>query len=802
MQVSHDSDAAELRSQTQTCPLAFDAPAETWEQALPVGNGRHGVMVFGGVADERLALNEDSIWAGKPIDRLNPDARMAMTEIRRLIALGNVRDAWDLAATAVVSLPPRLQPYQPLGDLLLQRMLTGPTQRRETEVDASGIALPTNVPVHESYRRWLDHRLGVAETRLTHEGVVHQRTVFASAADPVVVVWLQSDKPGAIRFDASLERQLGAESRAVVDPEPRLELEGDGEGIRFSAQAAVWRRGGTLDRSGENLRLRGADEAAIILATETSFRHERFVATCVDHLEAALALGPQALFDRHAARHTPAFERCSFSLANADYDDAEPSQSSPPFSLADRVERYHFGGNDPQLDQHFFDHGRYLGISASRGDTLPANLQGVWNPHYTPTWDSKFTININLEMNYWPAEVCGLTESHRALFRLIERLAKRGRRTARKMYGCRGWCAHHNTDIWADTEPVDPAPHAALWPLGGAWLSTHLWDHYLFGRDTDFLTRVWPLMRDAAVFLLDYSVIDEYGQRLIGPSLSPENGFVTRDGEYGTLCMGNTCDTTLARVLWRACVEAGRLVDRDADFVDAFESALTQLPDYRVGAHGQLQEWLDDHEEAEPGHRHTSHLLGLYPFHEITLDDTPELARACRVALDRRLSAGGGHTCWSRAWTACLFARLRDPAAAQEQLRHLIGGMTLPNLFTTHPPFQIDGNFGGTAAIAEMLIQSAPGRIHLLPALPEAWSTGSFTGLRTRTGLTVAAAWEQGRLTRVSLTPVPGSDPKVRLAGPGLAQLHGANGDGRITAERNTFDIETTEGCRYELIHA
>jgi alpha-L-fucosidase 2 len=761
---------ADVASQ-ERATLWYKQPARQWDHGLPLGNGRLGGVVFGEVRRERISLNESSLWMGGPQDRDNPEALAHLPEMRRLLFAGHPREAAALAERKLMGRPHRLESYQTLGDLRLA-------------FEHEGTA--------EAYRRELDIDSAIARTSYLLGGVRYAREVFVSAPDQVMVVRLTADKPSRISTSISLDRVQDARAR-IAAPD-RIDLVGGlagGKGLAFQASLRILAEGGRLEPFQERVAVEDADAVTLVLAAATSFKGGDPAATVERQLGAA-AKGYARLRADHVADHQRLFRRVDLRLGG---------RQDPSAALAtdERLERVKKGERDLGLDALYFQYGRYLLIASSRPGSLPANLQGLWNDSLHPPWDSDYHLNINLQMNYWPAEVTNLAECHLPLFDFLETLREPGRKTARVHYGARGFVAHHITDIWGFTAPGD-MPRAGLWPLGAAWLVQHLWEHYLFGRDSAFLARVYPTMKEASEFFLDYLVEDAQGRLVTGPSVSPENRYLLPNGNVGILAMGPSMDSQILHGLFTQTAESARILGLDGTFRTKLLATRQRLPGPRIGKHGQIQEWSEDYDEPDPGHRHVSQLFALHPGDQITPRGTPELARAAQATLMRRLSHGGGHTGWSRAWIINFWARLEDGARAYENYQALLAKSTLPNLWDVHPPFQIDGNFGGTAGVAEMLLQSHAGEIHLLPALPEAWSEGAFRGLRARGGVEVDVEWSGGRATRAVLHARTGG--RQRLRAPHGQVVAAITRGGRKVALRHEGRVATcdlTAGHTYEL---
>ena len=764
--------------------LWYRQPAGDWNEALPVGNGRLGAMIFGYPNHEKLQLNEETLWAGSPIDNNNPAALEALPLVRQALFAGDYARASALAEKSLLGTPPRIRSYQPLGDLLIDL---------------------EDVRAGAEYERALDLRDGIATVVCeTPEGVRIGREVFSSAADDVLVVRIEAGRGATITGTIRLARAKDASTRAasrnelvlsgrIVDQPDPLSGPG-GEHMRFAAALRVLAQGGNVTAVGEALRVEGARGVTILLAAATDYDPARLAsdpeldpaARSSETLSKARRYSYRELRARHVAEHRSLFDRVSLDLGGPPETAALPTD--------ERLERVKAGGEDAGLAALYFQYGRYLLMGSSRRPAvLPANLQGIWNQDFAAAWNSDFHTNINLQMNYWPAEVANLPETVPPLADFVGRLTVPGAVTARKTYGTRGWTLHHLTDPFGRTGVAD-----GVWgvsPMAGPWMTFPLWDHYEFTGDTGFLREVaYPIIKGSAEFVADFLVPSPEGWLVTAPSHSPENAYVDpKTGKAESLTYAATIDIEIARALFENCIRAAGILGVDAEFSARLKELGKKLPPLQIGRFGNIQEWIKDYDEAEPGHRHMSHMLALYPLAQVT-PETPELFEAAKRTIARRLEHGGGQTGWSRAWIVSFYARLLEGETAYQNLLTLLRKSTLKNLFDTHPPFQIDGNFGGAAGIAEMLVQSHRGFIQVLPALPAAWAEGRFIGLCARGGFELDAAWSGGRIIELRIRSKAGG--RLRLADPfGVREVKIAGADAAVAAPRQgMIEIETRPG--------
>ncbi len=707
--------------------LWYQQPARVWSEALPIGNGRLGAMVFGGTGLDHIQLNEDSIWSGKQMDRINPDALAYLPVIRRLIREKKTGEAQRLALYALSGTPNSERSYQTAGDLMMRFYGLGAIS---------------------DYTRELDLENGCVRVCFRAGGATHHREYLCSCPDNCIAVrmWTQERLP--FSFDCQIGRKHNAsdEIQAQGGNSVHFVCDCSPGGVAFTVNLRVDAKDGRVRTIGEHIVAEQVTEALLILDIETSFRQADHTEAAIRRCEAVVGKPWQEIASAHTEDHRALFSRQTLHFGRTD-----PQRALLPTDV--RLKEVQSGAEDLGLMELYFQYGRYLLIACSRPGSLPANLQGIWNDSMTPPWDSKYTININTEMNYWLAESANLSECHLPLFDHLERIKHSGQETARRMYGCRGTVAHHNTDIYADTAPQDHYIPATFWVMGEAWLATHVWEHYLYTSDKAFLQAHFDVLEQCVLFFEDFLIENEAGYLVTSPSLSPENTYRRSDGSTGVLCEGATMDVEILVELFRAYIGACRVLELAEDRILRAQAMMDRFPPLQIGRHGQLMEWMEDYDEVEPGHRHISHLYGVYPGSSI---HTPELRRAARTSLERRLEHGGGHTGWSRAWIIGLWAAFGDGAKAYENLHAILTMGTFPNLMDTHlmgggHVFQIDGNLGAAAAMLEMLVQCRDGRLKLLPAITRETSSGSVTGVRIRGGAELSMVWQDGAVQWVQI---------------------------------------------------
>lgn len=713
----------------------FSHPASNWNEALPVGNGRLGAMVFGNIQSERLQLNEETVWSGQPGDFVNPEAKSALPQVRKLLFEGKYADAQKLAQNKIIGPRGESGSYQTLGDMQL-----------DFDYGRGEAA---------NYRRELNIETAIAKTVFTIGSVTYTREVFSSKPNEALVVRLTANKPASVTVRIKLSRPG---NKALIETSGSAinmsEHVNEGVGVKIFARSKVENKGGSTQSGKDTIKIDKADTVLIFLTASTNYWGGDPAALTQTQLAAASLKSYDALQKIHTEDYQKYFKRVDLDLGSGE---------AVYFPTDARLVAMQGGNVDPNLIKLYYQFGRYLLISSSRPGDLPANLQGIWADGLRPPWSADYHININIQMNYWLAEMTNLSELHEPFLKFIDALRADGRKTAKDMYGLPGVVAHYTTNAWLFTETSGNTQYA-MWPMAMAWCSQHLWEHYLFTEDKRYLSELgYPVLKEAAEFCAAWLTENPVTKQLVsGPSISPENRFKTKSGDIATMVMGPTMDHMIIRDLFQNTVAAAKVLNKDAAFRKKLEDMLTRLAPTKIGSDGRIMEWTEEFAEPDPGHRHISHLFGLHPGREITKQKSPELMAAARKTIDFRLSNGGGHTGWSRAWIINFFARLQDGEEAYKNIVALLQKSTLPNLFDTHPPFQIDGNFGATSGITEMLLQSHSGEIQLLPALPTAWKKGYIHGLVARGGFDVDIDWEGGKLSGLKILSKLGNACIVR----------------------------------------
>lgn len=767
--------------------LWYKEAATEWVESLPLGNGRLGAMVSGDVYNERIALNEDTLWTGIPKDNNNHEAINYIDEVRNLILNEQYYEAQELMNNKLLA--GYTESYAPMGDLYLK--------------------FNYNDKNYKNYRRELD--LSNAKATISYEinNINYKREVFISAPDNAMIIKISADKEKSISFSATLRSLLKSKVNGLnqdtiilkgvtpicalpsyVNEEESIIYDEEGKlGMRFQVYLKARVTDGNVNVTNGLLNIKEASSVTLVLVANTSFngfdkepgtegKDEELL--CKSQLKSLEDKSYEEIESNHIDDYRKLFNRVEFCLGNDDYSYLPTNE---------RLERLKNNKEDLGLISLYFQYGRYLLISSSREGSQPVNLQGIWNEDLRPAWSSNYTVNINTEMNYWGAETCNLSECHNPLFNMLKDLSVTGASTAKTMFNCNGWTTNHNVDLWRYSSTVQGSSEWGFWPMGGAWMCQHLWEHYDFTRDKNFLkNEAYPIMKGAAIFLLDYLIEDKDGNLVTCPSTSPENNFLDNEGRKCCASMMSTMDISIIRDLFNNCIAAINVLKVDNEFKEELQKALGRLPKYKVNKFGAVQEWYKDFDEYEPGHRHMSHLFALYPGREISEKNNFELLEASKKTLERRLNQGGGHTGWSCAWIINFYARLKEAELANKYLHVLLKNLTFMNLFCVHPPFQIDGNFGGTAGIAEMLIQSHTGIIEILPAIPKAWRCGYIKGLKARGGFVIDFKWDNNEITKLSITSKVGGKCKIKFGKKYIG-----------TMINESIEIDTIAGKKYRL---
>lgn len=787
--------------------LWYESPAGGWLDAMPLGCGRIGAMVYGGTSNEIIQFNEDTVWTRATKDMNNPDSLKYLPEVRKLLLEGNVLEAQELASMTQFAIPNEQPAYQVLGELRLFNMGQFKT------------GLPKNYPEHvepysegfchikkiENYYRELDMQNALAHVCYSYDSVNYKREYFVSEKTNTFMAHFTSDKKGGISLYAQIFREFDAIAKPISDDTLAMDGRAGALGSKYYMEVKFCPVGGHTEAIGQHIVVKDADELYIYVSAATDFRFEDYYAKVHEYIAQAIDTPYEKLKDEHIACHRELYDRTELEVRGSSGNDL--SVSMP---MDKRVAIWHESDtknyDDFDFISQYFNFVRYELITASRAGSMPMNLQGVWCNEIWPSWECKFTTNINFEMNYWPAETANLHECHTAMFDHIDRVVENGKKTARIHYGCRGFTVHSNTDLWADTAPVDNV-YCGLWPAGGGWLSLHLWQAYQYNCDFEFLKkRVYPVLKEAALFYVDFLVEDDKGRLVFGPSVSPENSYYDKNGYRVGLCMGATMDHSIIRCTFDAVKQAAAILGEENDsLIDEIDNALSKLAPIQISERGTIMEWLEDYERMLPGHRHLSHLFGVCPGDEISIEKTPELAEACKRSLEERISYGSGASGWSGAWAAGIWARLYEGERAYSHIKEIFRINTSTNLFDMHPPlppgndkyvFQIDGNSGTLSALCELLIQSRADSVILLPCLPSSWKEGHVKGLRARGAVTVDMRWQEAVLSEATI--YAGVAGKIAVSTTVPITVDGVAALSKLEDDRYITIIDAKDGGEYK----